>query len=93
MTREEAISFGNMWLELNEDAKDSETYQFFKMAISALRGKDFEGMTNGEAIRSLFSRTPHGMCLDIYQNEIHENEMVFKTTDRWWNAPYQKGGE
>ena len=36
MTREEAISFGNMWLELNEDAKDSETYQFVKKAISVL---------------------------------------------------------
>ena len=36
MTREEAIEFGNMWLELNEDAKDSSTYTFFQMAIKAL---------------------------------------------------------
>ena len=37
MTREEAIEFGNMWLEVNEDAKDSNTYEFFQMAIKALK--------------------------------------------------------
>lgn len=36
MTREEAIEFGKMWLELQEDCKDSYTYEFFKMAIKAL---------------------------------------------------------
>lgn len=37
MTREEAIEFGKMWLELQEDCKDSNTYEFFKMAIKALQ--------------------------------------------------------
>ena len=36
MTREEAIEFGNMWLQLNEDCKGSSTYEFFHMAIKAL---------------------------------------------------------
>ena len=36
MTREEAIEFGNMWLQLNEDCKNSSTYTFFQMAIKAL---------------------------------------------------------
>lgn len=36
MTREEAIEFGNIWLEINEDRKDSNTYTFFQMAIKAL---------------------------------------------------------
>ena len=36
MTNEEAIGFGNMWLEINEDVKDSSTYTFFQMAIEAL---------------------------------------------------------
>ena len=39
MTREEAIEFGKMWLELQEDCKDSNTYEFFKMAIEALQQK------------------------------------------------------
>lgn len=47
MTTEEAISFGNMWLELNEDAEESETYQFFKMAISVLSAQN-EAMTEEE---------------------------------------------
>ena len=36
MTREEAIEFGNMWLDVNEDCKDSSTYAFFQMATKAL---------------------------------------------------------
>lgn len=36
MTREEAIEFGNMWLQINDDSKDSNTYAFFQMAIKAL---------------------------------------------------------
>ena len=36
MTREEAIEFGNMWLQISEDCKNSSTYAFFQMAIKAL---------------------------------------------------------
>ena len=36
MTREETIEFGKMWLQINEDAKDSDTYNFFKFSIEAL---------------------------------------------------------
>ena len=36
MTREEAIEFGNMWLEINKDCKDSNTYAFFQLAVKLL---------------------------------------------------------
>ena len=36
MTREEAIEFGNMWLQINDDSKNSTTYKFFQIAIKAL---------------------------------------------------------
>lgn len=36
MTREEAIDFGRIWLEMNEDAKDSRTYEFFEVVIKVL---------------------------------------------------------
>lgn len=36
MTREKAIEFGNMWLEMNDACKDSSTYKFFQLAIKAL---------------------------------------------------------
>lgn len=41
MTREEAIEFGKMWLQINEDAKDSDTYNFFKFSIEALEQEAF----------------------------------------------------
>ena len=36
MTREEAINFGKMWLDMNKDAKDSNTYMFIELGIKAL---------------------------------------------------------
>lgn len=42
MTNEEAIEFGNMWLEINEDSKDSNTYEFFQLSIEALKHKALE---------------------------------------------------
>jgi len=36
MTKEEAIEFGKMWLDVNEDSKHSRTYEFFELAIQAL---------------------------------------------------------
>lgn len=36
MTKEEAIEFGEMWLEINEDSKNSNTYNFFQMTLKAL---------------------------------------------------------
>lgn len=36
MTKEEAIEFGEMWLEINEDSKNSNTYKFFQMTLKAL---------------------------------------------------------
>lgn len=46
MTREDAIEFGNMWLEANEDCKDLDvddrnTYKFFQIAIKALEQEPF----------------------------------------------------
>lgn len=36
MTREEAIEFGKMWLEVKDDSKDSYTYRFFNFVVKAL---------------------------------------------------------
>ena len=40
MTREKAIEFGEFWLEMNIDGKDSLTYQFFEMSVKALKQED-----------------------------------------------------
>ncbi len=55
MTREEAIDFGEMWLELNEDSKDSNTYEFFKIATQVLKQEPCEDCINRQvAIDSLW---------------------------------------
>ena len=50
MTREEAIEFGNMWLQINEDSKDSNTYTFFQMAIQALSQELCEDAVSRDAV-------------------------------------------
>lgn len=41
MTREETIEFGNRWLEVNEDSKNSRTYEFFQIVIKLLDQEPF----------------------------------------------------
>lgn len=36
MTKEEAIEFGNKFLEVNENSSHSNTYAFFRMALKSL---------------------------------------------------------
>ena len=40
MTREEAINFGNLWLDFNEKYRDSVTVQFFRLAVKALKEQE-----------------------------------------------------
>jgi len=53
MTREETIEFGNMWLEINEDSKDSNTYEFFRMAINTLKQEPCEDCISRQAVLDL----------------------------------------
>jgi hypothetical protein len=52
-----------------------------------------KGMTNGEVIRALFPKIELGE--KVYDKRIYflMGESIetfdFKTTDRWWNAPYK----
>ena len=62
MTREEAIEFGNMWLQINEDCKDSSTYAFFQMAIKALEQQTRDCKT--------CKRSNNGEC--AFTEECHE---------------------
>jgi len=40
MTKEKAIEYGNFWLKMNDDSKNSITYKFFQMAIKSLKQWD-----------------------------------------------------
>ena len=56
-----------------------------------------EGMTNGEVIQALFPKLELREIVYNTRRYFLMGEAIdtfdFKTTDKWWNAPYQKGGE
>lgn len=52
-----------------------------------LIGSPFEGMTNGEVLKSIF---PSAELL-LGNSDYLPN--VFSVKEEWWNAPYQKGGK
>ena len=37
--REEAIKYGEFWLDMNDDSKNSLTYMFFEKALEALKSE------------------------------------------------------
>lgn len=47
------------------------------------------GMTNGEVIQALFPN-PH---IDTKSHTVWVGYEEMSFTRKWWNAPYQKGGE
>lgn len=51
MTRKEAINFGHIWLEMNEDVKESRTYEFFKIAINILEQYLDEDAISRQAVK------------------------------------------
>lgn len=53
MTKEEAIEFGNMWLEMNEDCKNTNTYTFFQMSIKALEQESCDDSISRQAVLSM----------------------------------------
>ena len=79
MTREEAIEFGNMWLELNEDAKDSSTYTFFQMAIKALEQEPILDKIRAE-IEELNDAPP---CFDTMFEYEYALEEVLAIIDKY----------
>jgi hypothetical protein len=66
MTREEAIEFGKMWLELQEDCKESNTYEFFKMAIEALQQEPCEDVVSRSEIKKIAKE----MYLEVANMEL-----------------------
>lgn len=107
MTRDEAKSFGEMWLEVNEDSKDATTYKFFKIAMTALKEEpapfDFElfqaglmdmpeGITNGEVLKALLPDLK--VCsADSRVVEYANADINIMASRKWLDSPYKKGSE
>lgn len=89
MTNEEAIEFGNMWLEINEDCKDSSTYTFFQMAIKALEAQLAEDAISRQAtIDAIYKKYIGGKDAienapinDLYADGLEE------AVDAVWDMP------
>ena len=56
-----------------------------------------EEPTNGEVMQALFPKLELGELVYNRRRYFLMGDAIdtfdFKTTDKWWNAPYQKGGE
>ena len=59
---------------------------FAELGVKALPSA-FEGMTNGEVLKSIF---PSAELL-LGNSDYLPN--VFSVKEEWWDSPYQKGGE
>ena len=107
MTREEAIKTlkEHKIMFQHDFGWDISTIKALEMAIASLKtdeayqleyeNRDFveipEGMTNGEVIQALFPEVK--VEIDGFLVRCMFIEHEFTTTEEWWNAPYQKGGE
>ena len=63
----------------------------------SVENKCFDGMTNGEVLQALFPNIELGEKVYNTRRYFLMGESIetfdFKTIDKWWDAPYQKGGE
>ena len=101
MTREEAIDLLDNLNGMIEDSRNSDYDTALKMAIKALaqgQNTDFEGMTNGEVIKTMFN--PYKICEYDYHVHVYNTEkdfwgcidwVVYRKS--WWDAPYKREEE
>ena len=107
MTREEAIVclnyqnekfFGGQSEALRMAIASLKTDEAYQLEYE---NRDFveipKGITNGEVIQALFPKIELGEIVYNTRRYFLMGEAIdtfdFKTTDKWWNAPYQKRGK
>ena len=56
MTREELINFGEMYLDVNNDSKNSNTYEFIEEAVKLFKQEPCEKAVNEGAVKNVLSR-------------------------------------
>ena len=89
MTRELAISYGELWLDMEADAKGTQTYEFFEVALEVLKAHEATPRTNGEAIQAMF---PDCQFIEGYE-EMHMMIGRYESvpfSKEFWDAPYRE---
>lgn len=72
MTREEAIEFGNMWLQINEYWKDNSTYAFFQIAINIMhKYQKIEQIIHDDWIKGVNSGATLNKIEEVFENEVN----------------------
>lgn len=90
MTNEEAIGFGNMWLEVNEDCKGSSTYTFFELAIKALKQTRWIPVSeklpkNDEDVLVCYSQGVMEVCYYHIDDTFYPTEYANLNETGWFN--------
>ena len=80
MLREEAIEFGNMWLQVNEDSPNSNTYKFFQMAIKALEQEPVLDKLRAEIDVARFVDKDTKLCKNVNASGL---EVAMKIIDKY----------
>lgn len=72
-----------------DSAEDGDINRTIRSAIRLIEmiPSAFEGMTNGEVLKSIFPTAE----LMLGNSDYIPDVLCVK--EEWWNAPYQKGGE
>lgn len=92
MTREELINFGEMFLEVNRDSKNSNTYEFIKKSIELLKQEPCGDCVNRKSVNELFDSE-----IKMYKERIEirkgscyhdETERIREFRSRIANAEY-----
>ena len=88
MTREEAREFGNMWLQVNEDSPNSNTYKFFQMALKALEQEPILDKIRAEIKEKSFvdydeTYTDNGKCLVTEDDVLEIINKYCKGAEKW----------
>ena len=98
MTREEAIEMLNYIKQIGDGEssyKNDAQSIALDMAISAL--KQYDGMTNREALRTLFPQIELGEIYNGRHRFFLKGKAIstfdLKAEVKWLDSPYKKGGE
>ena len=88
MTREEAREFGNMWLQVNEDSPNSNTYKFFQMALKALEQEPVLDKIRAEIDVARFIDKDTKLCKNANASGL---EVAMKIIDKYKAESEDKG--
>ena len=80
MTREEAIEFGNKWLQINKYWKGNSTYAFFQIAIEAIEQETVlkERYDHEHVLRNIFETETNKLRRQLKEQTVKTESILDK---------------